>query len=95
VIRSYERARRWTIANPDAAAKILSEEAKVSLPVALLQVKLRSDFSNPLPSVEHIRALQVAAPILQQEELVKPGTNLEKSINDLIEPRFARSLIQV
>lgn len=95
VIRTYERARRWTIANPEGAAKILSEEAKVSLPVALLQVKLRSDFSNPLPSGEHIRALQVAAPILQEEQLVKPGTNLDKSINDLIEPRFARSLIQV
>jgi sulfonate transport system substrate-binding protein len=93
VIRSYERARRWTIANPDAAAKILAEEAKVSLPVALLQVKLRSDFSNPLPSSEHSKALQVAAPILQDEALVKPGTDLNKAIADLIEPRFAQTLI--
>ena len=30
------------------------------LPVALLQVKLRSDFSNPQPSNEHVKALLVA-----------------------------------
>jgi len=93
VIRAYERARRWTIANPDAAAKILAEEAKVSLPVALLQVRLRSDFSNPLPSQEHVKALQVAAPILQDEALVKPGTDLNRAIVELIDTRFARPLI--
>ena len=93
VIRAYERARHWTIANPDAAAKILAEEAKVSLPVALLQVKLRSDFSNPLPSQEHVKALQVAAPILQEEALVKPGTDLNRSIADLVDTRFSRPLI--
>lgn len=93
VIRQYDRARRWTIANQDAAANILAEEAKVSLAVALLQIKLRSDFSNPLPSAEHIKALQVAAPILQEEALVKPGTDLNRVITDLIDPHFARALI--
>ncbi|MFX4324654.1 ABC transporter substrate-binding protein, partial [Acinetobacter baumannii] len=28
VIAAYERARRWVIANPDDAAKLLAEEAK-------------------------------------------------------------------
>jgi sulfonate transport system substrate-binding protein len=93
VIRAYERARQWTIANPSEAAKILAEEAKVSLPVALMQVKLRTDFSNPLPSAEHVKALQVAAPILQEEALVKPGTDLNRAIADLVDTRFAQSLL--
>jgi sulfonate transport system substrate-binding protein len=93
VIRAYERARLWVQANPAEAAKILSEEAKVSLPVALLQIKLRSDFSHPLPSSEHIKALQVAAPILQQESLVRSGIDLNKTIADLVDTRFAQSLI--
>ena len=93
VIRGYERARQWTIANPAEAAKILAEEAKVSLPVALMQVKLRTDFSNPLPSAEHVKALQVAAPILQEEALVKPGTDLNRAIADLLDTRFAQSLL--
>src|SRR5476651_2282715 len=90
VIQAYERARAWVIANPAEASKILAEEAKVSLPVALLQVKLRSDFSNPQPSSEHVKALQLAAPILVEEALVKPGTDVNRAITELVDTRFAR-----
>ncbi|XAH22959.1 aliphatic sulfonate ABC transporter substrate-binding protein [Xylophilus sp. GW821-FHT01B05] len=93
VINAYERARKWTQANTTEAAKILAEEAKVSLQVALLQLKLRTDLSNPQPSQEHIAALQAAAPILLSEGLVKPGTNLGKTVTDLVDTRFARDLI--
>jgi len=92
VIKAYERARAWTRANPSEAAKILSAEAKVPLPVALLQVKLRSDFSNAQPNAEHLRALQLAAPILREEALVRPGTDLDKAIAGLVDTSFARQL---
>ncbi|MEW7850993.1 aliphatic sulfonate ABC transporter substrate-binding protein [Massilia aurea] len=95
VIKAYERARAWTRANPSEAAKILSNEAKVPLPVALLQVKLRSDFSNAQPTAEHLRALQLAAPILREEALVRPGTDLDKAIPGLVDTGFARQLIKV
>jgi sulfonate transport system substrate-binding protein len=94
VIQAYERARAWVIANPAEASKILAEEAKVSLPVALLQVKLRSDFSNPQPSSEHVKALQLAAPILVEEALVKPGTDVNRAIAELVDTRFARPYIK-
>ncbi|MFZ6658759.1 aliphatic sulfonate ABC transporter substrate-binding protein [Undibacterium sp. TJN19] len=93
VLRTYEKARAWVRNNPSEAAKILAEEAKVSLPVALLQIKLRSDFSHALPSSEHIQALQVAAPILQDEGLVKPGVDLNRTIRELIDTRFAQNLV--
>jgi sulfonate transport system substrate-binding protein len=93
VIRAYERARAWTRANPAEAAKILSEEAKVTLPVALLQIKARTDFSNPQPSAEHVQALQAAAPLLLEEGLVKPGTDLNRIVTELVDTRFARKLI--
>lgn len=92
VLKAYERARAWTRANPSEAAKILSTEAKVPLPVALLQVKLRSDFSNAQPGPEHLRALQLAAPILRDEALVRPGTDLDKAIAGLVDTSFARQL---
>ncbi|TQK11416.1 aliphatic sulfonate ABC transporter substrate-binding protein [Herbaspirillum sp. SJZ107] len=93
VIQAYEKARAWVRANQTEAAKILSEEAKVSLPVALLQIKLRSDFSQPLPGNEYLAALRQAAPILRAESLVKPGADLERSIADLVDTRFARPYI--
>lgn len=93
VIKAYERARKWVGANQTEAARILAEEARVSLPVALLQIKLRSDFSNPQPSAEHVKALQLAAPILRDEALAKPGTDLDKVIADLVDTRFAQAFI--
>jgi sulfonate transport system substrate-binding protein len=94
VIGVYEKARLWIRANPSEAARILSEEAKVTLPVALLQVKLRTDLSNPQPGSEHVKALQAAAPILIDEQLVRPGTDLNKAIVELVDTRFANGLIQ-
>ncbi|URI06128.1 aliphatic sulfonate ABC transporter substrate-binding protein [Aquincola tertiaricarbonis] len=93
VIAGYERARKWIIGNTTEAAKILSEEAKVSLQVALLQLKLRTDLSNPQPSAEHVDALRAAAPILLDEQLVKPGTDLPRTITALVDTQFARGLL--
>jgi sulfonate transport system substrate-binding protein len=93
VIKSYERARAWIRANPSEAARILSEEAKVSLPVALLQIKLRSDFSQALPTSEHLNALRAAAPILHDEALVKPGTDLNRVVAELVDTRYAQPYI--
>ncbi|MFJ2987657.1 aliphatic sulfonate ABC transporter substrate-binding protein [Collimonas sp. NPDC087041] len=93
VIRAYERARAWIIKNPDETARLIAEEAKLSLPVAQLQLK-RNDFSNPLIGNEHATALRAAAPILIDEELVKSGTNLNETITALIEPGFAKSVIR-
>lgn len=93
VLAVYERARQWIQANTAAAAQILSEEAKVSLEVALLQLKVRTDFTQPLPGAEHVKALQAASPILLDEALVRPGTNLNKAIAELVDTQFAASLI--
>jgi sulfonate transport system substrate-binding protein len=95
VIAAYERARLWVQANVTDAAKILSEEAKVPLQVALLQLKLRTDLSNPQPSSEHVKALNDAAPILLDEALVKPGTDLQRTITDLVDTRFARDITKI
>lgn len=94
VIAGYERARKWIQANTTEAAKILADEAKVSLPVALLQIKLRTDLSQPLPTSEHVKALQAAAPILLAEQLVKPGTDLNKTVLELVDTRFAAKLLR-
>lgn len=94
VISAYERARLWTLANTTEAARILADEAKVSLEVALLQLKLRTDLSNPQPSSEHVKALQAATPILLDEQLVKPGTDLLKTVEALVDTRFAQGLIR-
>ncbi|MNR88146.1 putative aliphatic sulfonates-binding protein precursor [compost metagenome] len=91
VLQAYERARLWILANPREASQIQADEAKISLAVAKVQLN-RTDFSNPYIGREHREALQAAAPILLQEDLVKKGTDLNKVINDLIDPSFVQAL---
>lgn len=92
VLSAYERARQWIVKNPREASQIQAEEAKISLAVAKVQLN-RTDFSNPIIGAEHINALQHAAPILLQENLVKPGTDLNAAVKQLIDPGFAQALL--
>ena len=93
VLTAYERARQWIRANPDETAKIISEEAHLSIAAAKLQLS-RNDFSSPVPGADQIQALKSAAPILLEEELVKPGTDVEKIVDQLVDGSFARSVVR-
>lgn len=93
VIAAYERARKWIIAHPDETVALLSEESKLSPEVARLQLK-RNDFSHPAIGQEHVTALRAAAPILTEEDLVKPGTDLPRTIGALIDPAYGQGVIK-
>jgi sulfonate transport system substrate-binding protein len=93
VIAAYEQAREWAIANPAALAQLLAEEAKLPLEVAKLQLA-RTDFSNSQLGTEHIAALKAAAPILLDEQLVRPGTNISRVVDQLISPQLTSSVIK-
>lgn len=91
VLHVYEKGRNWVKANPDEAAKLMSEEAKISLPVAKAQLKL-NDFSNPVPGAEHIKALKAAAPILFDEKLVATEAAALKAVDEVVDGSFAKGL---
>jgi sulfonate transport system substrate-binding protein len=92
VLKVYEKARLWIGTHPEEAASIVAEDSKVSLAVATLQLS-RNDFSNPQPGARQISALKAAAPILAQEQLVKPGTDLKRVIDSLVDVQFAQAVI--
>jgi sulfonate transport system substrate-binding protein len=92
VLKVYEKARVWIGAHPDEAAQIVADESKVSLAVAKLQLR-RNDFSQPVPGAQHIAALEAAAPILVQEQLVKPGTDLPQVIDALVDLQAAQPVV--
>lgn len=92
VIAAYEEARQWAVAHPEETAKLLAEEAKLPLEVAKLQLS-RTDFSKPLPGAEQIAALKAAAPILLDEQLVRPGTDVTAVVDQLIAPQLAGEVI--
>ncbi|KLD70514.1 aliphatic sulfonate ABC transporter substrate-binding protein [Xanthomonas pisi] len=88
VLQAYEKARRWAIAHPDALANLIAEQARLSVAVAQLQLQ-RTDLSRPLIGAEQLAALRSAAPLLLEEGLVRPGTDLTQVLGTLIDPRYA------
>jgi sulfonate transport system substrate-binding protein len=94
VIEQYERARTWILENPDEAAQILSEEAKLSLAVAERELFERTVLDmDPVPGDVHAEVLRGVIPIMVAENQVKPGTDVEAALTALIAPETAASVV--
>jgi sulfonate transport system substrate-binding protein len=91
VLASYERGRRWALANPDELAHILSEASKVSLAVAERQLQTRTELSNPVIGPEHAEAITKAGDVLKSAG-VPADIDIPKVVGELIDPHFAQRL---
>lgn len=96
VILAYERARRWILENPDAAAQILAEEGKIDLAVAKLQITERTvlDKDTGIPGPALQAALQAIVPILKDEKLVAADADPDKALTELIDASLASAAIK-
>jgi sulfonate transport system substrate-binding protein len=94
VIENYERARNWILENPDEAAQILAEEAKISLEVAERELFERTVLDmDPVPGEIHAEVLRGVIPIMVAENQVKPGTDVEAALAALLAPETAASVV--
>ncbi len=92
VLRVYERARRWVVANPAETGQILATEAKIPLDVARLELK-RNDFGNPIPGDEQLKALTAASEILVAEQLAAPGADVPAAVKQVVDGHFAKLVV--
>jgi sulfonate transport system substrate-binding protein len=94
VIENYERARTWILENPDEAATILAEEAKISQEVAERELFERTVLDmDPVPGETHAEVLRAVIPIMVAENQVKPGTDVEAVLAELLAPDFASGVV--
>lgn len=93
VIELYEKARTWTVENQEEATKILATQAQLDEEVAKLQIS-RNDFSSPVPGDTQVNALIEAGKVLQNGGVIDAGADLEKVVNELIQPSFAEKVIK-
>lgn len=93
VIEVYEKARKWTVDNPEEAAELLSEEASIPLDVARIQLE-RNDFSEPVPGEMHRNALIEAGKVLQDGEVIDTSVDIEQLVSNLIESSFAEETMK-
>lgn len=87
VLAQYERARLWILANPDEAAQILAEAAKLDLDVAKKQLTERTvlDKDTGTPGDKLKAALEAVVPILKDEKLVKADADPAAALAALID----------
>ena len=93
VIKAYEQARKWAKANPDKLAELLARESKLPIAVTKLQLS-RTNFEQNTPTAKHINALKKSATILTEENLVRPGTNVNQVIDQLFDARYAQKVVK-
>lgn len=92
VIKAYEQARKWAKANPEKLAELLARESKLPLNVAKLQLS-RTNFDQNIPSAKQITALQKSGGILNEEDLVRKGTNVNQVVTQLFKPQYAQKVV--
>ena len=94
VIAQYERARQWILENPEEAATILAEEAKISQEVAELELFERTVLDiDTVPGETQVEVLRAVSPIMIAENQVKPGTDLEAVLAELLAPDIAAEVV--
>jgi sulfonate transport system substrate-binding protein len=95
VIELYERAKQWVIDNPDDAAQILSEEAKLPLDVAKRELEERMNFElSGIPGDTQLSVLKAVVPIINAEQLAQAGADVDKAVNELLDPTYAKAVIK-
>lgn len=95
VIEAYERARAWANDNQEETAKILAEEANISLDIARRQLFERINLRhNPVPGDEHVQALTPVARTLKDEQLVKEGAEPTAALQSLFDASIARQVVK-
>jgi sulfonate transport system substrate-binding protein len=94
VLEQYERARAWILENPDEAAQILAEEAKIAIEVAERELFERTVLDlDPVPGETQAEVLRGIIPIMIADNQVRPGTDVEAVLAELFAPEIAASVV--
>lgn len=95
VLVQYERARHWIIENPDEAARILSEEASLSLEVAEKELFERTNLEiDPVPGPTQAAVLERIIPILEAENQFSPGADPQEALDTLYRTEFIEAALE-
>ncbi|TCS36638.1 sulfonate transport system substrate-binding protein [Paucimonas lemoignei] len=92
VLKAYERARRWIVANPKQAAELVAEETKLPVEVIALQMG-RYSFDRPVPGAAHIEAIKPVIPLLRQDGILRRNADVDGPLNTLIDARIAADVV--
>ena len=88
VLRSYEKARLWSLEHPEEARTILQAAAQLTTPVAQ-KVWERTNLKDSKLGSAQRQVILDSANALKANGIIDPNTNVEKVVNELVDPSFA------
>jgi sulfonate transport system substrate-binding protein len=93
VLRAYERARAWIIANPEAAVELLAKESKLDVSVARTVLLERTNVAISLvPGDAQLAVLKAILPTLVQDNVVRQE-RADEALTTLFVTRFASEVL--
>src|SRR5690606_6172779 len=92
VLKAYEQARKWALANPAEVTKQLAAAAKISEAVAEKQLKERTELTHSAIGKPQYDSILAAGLALQQAGVVAANVDVKKVLEALIDTRFNPTL---
>ena len=92
VLTAYEKARLWALQNPDEFRKLFAADAKLDDAV-VTRVLGRTDLSNPVIGDEQKQVIVAAGGVLKQNHVISSATDVNSTVDNLIDPQYARSAV--
>ena len=91
VVNVYEYARAWALKHPEETAKILSNVAGITLPVASTVIAERTNLDvAPLPGAAQLKVLKKVGPIYVASGDVKSQAAVDEALKTLLAPEFVK-----
>jgi len=91
VLAAYEQARAWAQQHPTELQQTLATEAKLS-PAAAAKQLSRTDFSNVQFGTQQRATITAAGDVLKRSGAIEANVDVQKTVNDLIDPQYAAKL---
>jgi sulfonate transport system substrate-binding protein len=88
VLKAYEEARKYSLANPAELKKTLVTYTKLAEPVIERQLE-RTELSHSSIGQPQVDTILAAGLALQQAGVITPETNVRAAVDSLIDRRFA------
>jgi sulfonate transport system substrate-binding protein len=92
VLKAYEQARKWSVANPREVTKALAEAAKIPENVAEKQLKERTELTHSAIGKPQHDSILAAGLALQQAGVLPGKVDVKKVLDELIDTRFNAAL---
>ncbi|MBD2071959.1 aliphatic sulfonate ABC transporter substrate-binding protein [Leptolyngbya sp. FACHB-671] len=91
VLAVYERARQWSLENPNELKAILQKEAKLSDAVATKQLE-RTDLSNAVIGQVHKDTIVAAGDVLKSSGVIPGSIDVNQVADELVDPQFVEKV---